>query len=867
MAELRDRLSAAVADRYRLGRELGSGGMAIVYLAEDLKHHRQVALKVLREEFAAVIGAERFLREIEVTAKLQHPNILPLFDSGAASGFLYYVMPFVEGESLRHRLDRERQIPVDEVLEITRAIAAALDYAHSHNVVHRDIKPENILLHGGQAVVADFGIALAVSAAGGSRLTQTGLSVGTPMYMSPEQAVGSKHIDGRSDIYSLACVVYEMLTGEPPFTGPTAESVMRQHLVSDAPSVATMRAAVPPEVSEALARALAKTPADRFARASTFAQALRSKQRIAGRHWMTSALATSALIVVVAVAAFLFARRSKSLATVPTRVPRLVVLSFKNLGGPEDEDFAEGITAEITSKLSGLSGLGVIARTTAMQYKQSTKPLQQIAAELKADYILEGTVRRDRSASRVGRVRVTPELIRVADETQVWAQPKDDTLSDIFEFQAEIAEQVARAMDVTLLQPERRAVTALPTRSPEAYEVYLRGQAIWSRASGADDFKAAASMFARAVGLDSGFALAVAKLSQAYIGKTWVSGELAEADLGPAKKMANRALVLDPDSPAGHIALGYYLFVVGDLDGALHEYAIAQTAQPSNSELLELIGVALNTQGRAPEAVLPLSRALELDPRSARGAIALGFAHYVEGGYDVAQSFYDRALVLDPTMYEGIWSFKALAYAASGNEARAKEVTREASARLGLATVVADDDSWATSVHWLDETSRPVMERLAPTPSIDAGNLYLSRAEFFRLRGAGPRARSLFDSAAAVLRQNLASGGPAIQAYRRGELGIAYARLGQKADALREGRRAVELLPLSKNVASGMDCAMWLVDIYTIVGEYDAALEELESLWPVPGVAEEYRWKLQTDDVYAPLRTNPRFQKLVAGRG
>ncbi len=274
MAAVPSQLAAALHDRYRLERELGRGGMATVYLAEDLKHHRKVAVKVLHPELAAVLGAERFLREIEIAARLDHPHILPLYDSGEAAGNLFYVMPFVEGESLRDRLDREKQLPMEDALQIAREVADALSYAHRHDVVHRDIKPENILLSGGHARVADFGIARAMSAAGGQRLTQTGLAIGTPVYMSPEQASGNSDLDGRSDLYSLGCMLFEMLAGAPPFTG-TAESIIRQHLVVEAPAITTLRPAVPPQVAAALARALAKTPADRFSPVGQFADALR----------------------------------------------------------------------------------------------------------------------------------------------------------------------------------------------------------------------------------------------------------------------------------------------------------------------------------------------------------------------------------------------------------------------------------------------------------------------------------------------------------------------------------------------------------------------------------------------------------------
>src|SRR5437870_5900745 len=268
------RVQAALAGRYTIERELGRGGMATVYLAQDRKHHRQVAIKVLKPELAAALGPERFLREIDTAARLTHPHILPLHDSGEAEGFLFYVMPYVEGESLRDRLSREKQLPLGDAVQIAREVADALSYAHSRDVVHRDIKPENILFESGHAVVSDFGIARAITQAAGARLTETGIPVGTPAYMSPEQASGGGPIDGRSDVYSLACVLYEMLVGEPPYTGPTAQVVIAKRFTDPVPSVRRLRETVPPAVDAATTRALAKAPADRFATAAQFAEAL-----------------------------------------------------------------------------------------------------------------------------------------------------------------------------------------------------------------------------------------------------------------------------------------------------------------------------------------------------------------------------------------------------------------------------------------------------------------------------------------------------------------------------------------------------------------------------------------------------------------
>jgi serine/threonine-protein kinase len=304
MSEPVTRLQSALADRYRLERELGRGGMATVYLAEDLRHRRRVAVKVLKPELAAVLGVERFVQEITTTANLQHPHILPLFDSGSADGFLYYVMPYVEGETLRDRLHRERQLGVAESLEITAQVAAALGYAHERGIVHRDIKPDNIMFSGGQAVVADFGIARAIDAAGGEQLTMTGMAIGTPAYMSPEQSAGESNVDGRSDLYSLASMLYEMLAGEPPFTGHTAAAIIAKRLGAPTPQVRVIRQTVPEAVDRALQTALQRAPADRFDTVTAFARALRADdvtpRRRASRRVMLALAGVAAAVLLAA---------------------------------------------------------------------------------------------------------------------------------------------------------------------------------------------------------------------------------------------------------------------------------------------------------------------------------------------------------------------------------------------------------------------------------------------------------------------------------------------------------------------------------------------------------------------------------------
>jgi len=362
----RSRIIAALADRYAILRELGRGGMAAVYLADDRRHGRQVAIKVLHPELGTVLGPDRFAREIRIAAALNHPHILPLYDSGEAGDthdgpWLYYVMPYVRGGSLRERLAAEGTLAPDEAVTLVRQVAAALDHAHAHGLVHRDIKPENILLHEGEAMVADFGIALAAATAPSERLTQTGLMVGTPEYMSPEQAAGERGLDARSDVYSLGCVLYELLTGEPPHAAPTARGVIARRFSETPPRARRVRPTLPASLDEAIAQALAVDPADRFESAMAFADAL------AGR-----------------------AARARA-----PRLPSVAVLPFQNLStDPENEFFADGITEDVIAQLSKIRSLRVIGRSSVMRFKGRDQSLREIGLTLDVTTLLEGSVRR-----------------------------------------------------------------------------------------------------------------------------------------------------------------------------------------------------------------------------------------------------------------------------------------------------------------------------------------------------------------------------------------------------------------------------------------------------------------------------------------
>jgi len=574
-------LDAALSGRYAIEQEIGSGGMAVVYLADDLRHHRKVGIKVLRPEIAAAIGADRFVRETETAAGLNHPHILPLYDSGGAGSVLFYVMPYVEGESLRQRIDREKQLPVEEAVAITRHVASALAYAHARNVIHRDVKPENILLHAGEPMLMDFGIALAAGAAAGVRLTQTGLLVGTPLYMSPEQAAGERVLDARSDQYSLACILYEMLVGEPPHAGATAQATIARRLTQPVPPVRELRDSVPPGVERALARALSTVPADRYPTVLAFAEAL-----------------------------------AEPVAVRPTS-RSVAVLPFLNLSAdPENEYFADGITEDVIAQLSRIQGLTVISRTSVMPFKKRDQPTADIAARLKVATLLDGSVRRSG-----GRVRIVAHLVDAATDRHLWAETYDRQLTDIFAIQTDVALHIAEALEAELSPREKSKLTRQPTTNLEAYQLYLQGRHCFNRFT-ERGFEQAIELFERAIEKDPGYALAYTTMALAY---AELGAGVGGARIEPteayrrAREAVSRALELDSGLAEAHSTSGQIRFSCDfDYEGAERDLKRALELNPRSADTLDIYGRLLVGLGRYDEALEMQKRAHELDPLAHR---------------------------------------------------------------------------------------------------------------------------------------------------------------------------------------------------------------------------------------------------------
>jgi serine/threonine-protein kinase len=877
MVPMHERLAASLAERYRIERQpdgglwlLGRGGTATVYLAHDLRHDRPVALKVVHQELAESVGSERFLREIRFVARLSHPHILPLFDSGeippGSNGgptLLYYVMPRVAGESLRQRLGREGRLPVRAAIRVARHVALALDYAHRHGVIHRDIKPENILFEDDQAVVADFGIATAVEGGGPDRITQTGLAVGTPAYMSPEQAGGAATVDGRSDIYSLGCVLYEMLGGQPPFAGPTPQSVMAKQVVAPLPSLRSVRPEIPEALERVLAKALAKEPDDRFATAAELAGALDASVLAAPAGGPDRRRALALLgIGAVAATALLFAVGLGDRGEEPPDTPTIAVLPFQNLGAPEDAYFSDGITEEITSRLAMIPRLGVISRTSADQYRETDKSLKQVGDELGVDYILEGSVRWEKSPAGSSRVRVTPQLIRVSDDRHLWAGRFDETLEEVFQVQSRIAEQVAGALDLALQRPAQEALAAKPTEDLRAYDFYLRGNHFFDRAADPEALRSAEEMYTRAAALDPAFALAFARLARTHISQFHFT-DRTKARIAKARSAVDSALRLQPDLPEAHLALGQiHYWGELDYDAALREFRRAHAGDPGNGDIAWARGLVERRLGHWDRSLADLRRSVELDPRSTIKTMDLFEVHLRRRDYAEAERYLRRALDLEPNSPAYIYRV-LLVVARDGNLEAAADALQEGIRRAGadaMAVWASQFDLGAALWANLDSSAQAAMDRLSFAPfGADSAAYYLARGRAGRYRGDSRTATAYFDSAATVL----ASGArarpedPTLHA----ELGYAYAGLGRRGPAMREAQRAVELRPASKDTWFGVDMVRNLAVVYATLGQADSAVKQLRLLLSVPS------WVsvpgLRVDPTWDPIRADPGFQALL----
>jgi eukaryotic-like serine/threonine-protein kinase len=660
LPDTQNRLQASLADRYRIERQLGRGGMATVFLAYDLKHDRAVALKVVHPELGQVLGPERFLREIRLCARLQHPHILTVLDSGeagtreAGGGQLWFTMPYIEGGTLRSRLLRERQLPVDDALRLTREVADALHYAHQHGVVHRDIKPENILLGGEHALVADFGIARGLSPEVDERLTESGISLGTPHYMSPEQSMAQREVDQRTDVYALGCVLYEMLTGEPPYTGPTPQAILAKRLTEPIPHLRTSRD-VSLALERAVTRALARSPADRFPTAAEFAAALSPDRlvdpqaqvntephaRARGSKRRAIAIGLAVLLAGLVVAyGTLRLTRSSSVAPAASAA----VLPFEDLSPQKDQGyFSDGLTEELITSLSQVQGLRVAARTSSFQFKGRNADVREIGRTLGVGAVLEGSVRRSGN-----RLRVSTQLINVRDGYQLWSESYDRDLADVFAVQEDVARSIVAALRVRLAPARDSALGVRPTSDLQAYDLYLKGRFAWNQRTG-PALREAVRYLEQAVARDPRFARAWAGLADAYLLVVPYAGGIPAEGWRKAEAAATRALALDSTSAEAYTALAYGNMIYGwNWTAAEENFRRAIHVGPNYATGHHWYGDFLAGRGRLSESQREMTRAHQLDPLSLQIIVEWGWVSYLMRRNDEAEARIRQALALDP---------------------------------------------------------------------------------------------------------------------------------------------------------------------------------------------------------------------------
>ena len=887
--DLREQLQATLGSNYTLGRELGGGGMSRVFVAQDARLGRRVVVKVLHPDLGAAVSAERFEREVRLAARLQHPHVVPLFTAGETGRLLYYTMPYIEGESLRQRLARERPLPLSDAVRLVRELADALDYAHRQGVVHRDLKPENVLLSGGHATVADFGIAKALSAAttAAGSVTATNAIMGTPLYMAPEQAAGDPATDHRADLYALGLIAYELLTGVHPFADRPPQAVLAAQLTETPAPLAERRVDAPPVLGALVARLLAKSPDDRpqtageVLRLLDTAQATDSETRTPvrrpSRH-LRRRVAAGVVVLSLAVLAALtmwVVRRPSA-----TESPVLVVLPFENLGPASDQYFADGLTDEMRGRLSTVPGLRVIGGTSARQYKGSTKGARQIARELGATHLLTGTVRWDRAPNGAGRVRVSPELVRASDQASVWGEPFEGPLDDVFAMQVRVAERVAGALDVALLTTGARTAARARTPNPAAYDEYLRGLAHAAELNRFSELsrRAAIEAFERATAVDPSFAAAHARLANAY---------LQERDFGrdsgmleKARSSLTRAMELDSTLAEAQRARAHYVLASGGApDAAYRALRAAERAAPGDAEIAYRLSEVLQMFGREEEALRGYQRAAQLEPRSsvAAGAIAAVYDRLFR--YEEALPLREREVALSPPHAFGHLFLAASHLLWRGDTAAARRALERGDSRQVIDLLTRMPSHFAGRAIWVHVVPPAVLAAkdtltLAGYLRGDWGTpdlFHLMKARHFALTGRPQRARAHADSIIALVEPTLGDG-PGAGAFldlfsQRTTLAEAYAYAGRKADAARLIDRHLEDMrrsPVAKWALRVPYALVTAAYVDVLIGRRDIAVTRLEEALRLPSGQFISPALLRADPSWAPLRGHPGFERLIA---
>ena len=864
--------NGTMVSHYRIVEKIGAGGMGEVYLAEDTKLKRKVALKFLPSHLCQDEDCrKRFTREAQAAAGLDHPNIAGIYEVGEHNGRPFFSMQVVEGLSLKEVI-AGKDLPIDRILEIAIQVCEGLQAAHDKGIIHRDIKPSNILLDShGRARIVDFGLA---DIRGSEHLTKTGSTLGTIGYMSPEQVRGEES-DHRSDLFSLGVVLYELITKQNPFRRDSEAATLKAVIDDLVEPVARFKSGLPDGLQAIVDKTLEKDVKTRYQHADgMLSDLMRLKRTLDSTQAFARSIASgknssrlrrlaAVFVLVIAIVTLVTKHWVADPASDKPDKIMLAVLPFDNLGDPEDEYFADGMTEAITTSLARLSGLGVISRASAMQYKNTDKSLRQIGKELRVDCVLDGTIRWDKSGDD-NRVRINPQLVRVSDDMNMWANRYDAVLTDVFAVQATIASEVAAALDVALLQSERDALADQPDIDPEAYDYYLRGKQYFSIARYRQvELRTAETMHLKAIELAPGFAAAYAELGALYTDMHWDGIDTAMVILDSAKALIDIAVELAPKSSESYQALGwYYYHGLLDFENALDAFSKVLQLQPNNSLAMVSIAFVQRRQGKWEQATDGLLRAVQLSPREPWYYYELGNTYIGSHRFKQAIASYNQVIDLNPN---NEWAFFSKSWAvlnATGDPAAALRVT---------------DDGFVFSPHSASLTYMAAYYNLCAGNYERALNLmtgprdiflwqYNDGADYYQLKGMTyglmqqPDLAGLYLDSARVVIENIVAKDPNVAA-NQSYLGKIYAALGQKDDAIAAARLSVELLPVSVDALDGPDRIWDLATVYASLGDYDLAFDQLDTLFLMPSKV-SVNW-LRIAPEFIPLRAHPRFQALI----
>ena len=842
--------------RYRVVRLVNTGGMGEVYEAEDTELGRTVAIKLLPSP--GPISADtraRFQQEARIAASLNHPNVVTVHDIGEYQGRPFFAMEYLSGESLCDRLQRG-PLAIDEASDICVQVCRGLAEAHHAGLTHRDLKPGNVFIGPtGQVKILDFGLATARD----PKKRDDDTCSGTLNYMSPEQ-LNDETVTPVSDLFSLGVLLYEMLTGQRPFTGDYDASLIYA-IINDEPILPrNYRAEIPERLQAVVMRLLQKDPSARYQRVEDVESELgaspsSSPEQNGSKTWRYLApwLAAGAVLIVAAI--WLIPWSGTHRAVTGRRM--LAVLPFENLGSPDDQYFADGVVDAVTTHLARIGGLGVISRTSSMEYRGSGKDLPQIGAELGCQWLITGTVYWDKGSSP-SRVRVHASLVDVASDSHVWANSYERVLGDIFALQSEIAGDIARELQLALRDSDRQALAERPTANLDAYDFYLRGNQYFNQSWEEPDIEIATDLYRRAVELDPSFALAYAMLSRGHESMYWEYYDHSENRKQLARQAAERAIELEPDLVDGHLALGYYYYhCENDYRKALDEFQPALQRWPNNADLYSAIAAVQRRIGPMENAQANFLKAAELDPRSHLKLFDVGLTFGLMRQYPQAVVYLDRVIALAPD-WPLAYVYKAwLEIFRDGNVTTARQILADGSRHADLAR--------SPYYWWLARVIEPDPQTVLDAMKLgsDTANYYLVRAEMNRLLGRHDIEVSYSDSARVILEDRVRQYPD--NARFHSYLSLAYTGLRRREPALLHGQKALELLPTTRDAFDALFFALNLAETYVVFEDYDKAVDQLEFLLSIPGfVSPAY---LQLDPLWRPLHNNTRWPQLIKSAG